>query len=217
MAKRLLVLTLVTVGLALALPGAGKRTTQGDWVYLQNGPGVRISIETNRAKAGWTPVIVSMAGAEVSAVMDENGRVVRVWATGLDRCGPTLFPIELERGCVLLGREAHAIMVYEQNPIRTRLRFVENVLQVPARIDPQGKAGKLMFGGLEIPAQVSEVDSAALGSVVSPKGAKTGPGAIRPTGLAANRPAGRASAPLISRGFGAKAQLIPSHIRVRGK
>lgn len=217
MAKRLLVLALVTFGLVLALQAADKRTTQGDWVYMQNGSGVRISIETYRAKEGWTPVIVSVAGAEVSAMMDSKGRVVQAWAKGLDKRGLTLFTIELDKGRVAFGNEAHAVRVYEQNNVRTRLRIAESVVQLPVRMDQTGKDGKLRFGGLEIPAQVSEVDQAAPGRAINPTGAKRGSAGIRPLNRAAIRPAGVTAASPIARGFGAKAQLSPSRLRARGK
>ncbi len=217
MAKRLLVLILMGTGLVLAMLGADKRTTQSDWVYLQNGSGVRVSIETYRAKGGWTPVIVSMAGAEVSAVMDSKGRVVQAWAKGFDKRGLTLFTIELEKGRVLLGREAHAVQVYEQNNVRTRLQIAESVIQLPVRMDQTGRNGKLRFGGLEIPAQVSEVDRAAVGRIFTPKEIKAGSGTIRPTVPAGTRPAGLASTPPISRGFGAKALLAPSRLRAHVK
>ena len=217
MAKRLLVLALVTVGLVLALQAADKRTTQGDLVYLQNGSNLRISIETYRARDGWTPVIVSVAGAEVSAVMDSKGRVVHEWAKGLDKHSIPLFTIELDKGRVMLAREAHGVQVFEQNNMRTRFEIAESVIQLPVRMDRTGKNGRLRFGGLEIPAQVGEVDHAAQSRVINPAGAKPGLTGIRLMGLPAIRPAGVASASPIARGFGAKAQLVASRLRARGK
>jgi hypothetical protein len=197
MAKRLMVLMLVAAGLTLALQASAKRTTQGDLVYLQNGSDLRISIETYRTKGGWTPVTVSVAGAEIRAVMDEKGRVVRELDRGISKRGAALFTIELDHGRILLGGEAHAILVYEQNSVRTRLQL-DGAIALPVRMDRTGKNGTLRFGGLEIPAQVAENGQ--------PQRAQSG-----------IRAAGPSSAPSISRGFGAPARLSPSRLRTSGK
>jgi hypothetical protein len=192
-------LFVVVLALALALPATGRGETRRDLIYLQKGSDLRISIETYRAKEGWTPVIVSVAGAEVSAVMDEKGRVVQTWAKGLDKHGLALFTIELDKGRILLGREAHAILVYEQNPIRMRFRLADSVVQLPVRLDAMDKMGKLRFGGLEIPARIN---------------------AINPTRTIENRfnpQAAVAAQPIVLKGHRAEAQLTPSRIRARGK
>jgi hypothetical protein len=210
-------LFVVLLALAFALPAMADGVPQRDFLYLQNGSDLRISIETYRAKGGWTPVIVSVAGAEVSAVMDEKGRVVHTWAKGLDKHGLALFTIELDKGRILLGRETHAILVYEQNPIRMRFRLTDSVVQLPVRLDAMGKTGELRFGGLEIPAQVNEVGRSSVGRVVNPTGAKLGLVRFGPAGPAAIRSAGPDSAPFSAKGFGAKAQLVPSRLRARAK
>src|SRR5512143_3890504 len=138
MVRRLSVLIFVAVGLVLALQAADKRATAGEWLYLQTGSDLRVSIETIRAQKGWTPVIVSTGGAEVSAVMDTDGRVLHDWAKGLGKRGIPLFTIDLEKGQVLLGREAHFIRIYEQNAVRTRFAIAEGVVALPLRMDPQG-------------------------------------------------------------------------------
>lgn len=202
MAKRLLALALVTVGLALALQGADRRTTQGDWVYLQDGSSLRISIETYRAKGGWTPVVVSLGGASVSAVMDSEGRVVHSWSKGFGKRGIPLFTIELEQGRIMLGREAHSIRIYEQNGVRTRFEIAEGVIALPLQLGQGNKAATLGFGGLEIPARVSATNPVRM----TAKGFNKQVGvAVQPTALTG--PKGRSS----------EAQLVPSRIRARGK
>ncbi len=209
MAKRLLVLILIVTGLALALQAADKPATQRELVYLQNGSDLRISIETGRAKEGWAPVAISVAGAQITAAMDEKGRVVQSRAKGSDKRGLALFTIELEKNRILLGRESHAIVIYEQNLVRTRIRLVAGVIPLPVRMDQTGKNGKLRFGGLEITAQIGEADRFAASRAVRPAGAKPGSAAVRPAGFTAAPPA--------ARGFGAKAQLSPSRIKARAK
>lgn len=207
MVKRISIL--VVLALAFVLPVSSRGATQSNWVYLQSGSNLRISIETYRAREGWTPVIVSVAGADVSAVMDGNGRVVHEWAKGQDKRSLPLFTIELDKGIILLGREAHAIVVYEQNPMRMRFRLADSMIQLPVWMDQQGRAGKLRFGGMEIPAQVREADRAVGHPAIKPAGTNLGLAAIRPAVFAA---------PLLTeKGPRASAQLIPSRIRARGK
>jgi len=197
MNRRILMVFCLAVPFALqaAAPGA----TQSNWVYLQSGSNLRISIETYQTRQGWTPVIVSVAGAEVSAVMDGQGRVVQAWAKGLDKRSLPLFTIELDKGRILLGREAHAIRVYEQNNVRTRFEIAEAAILLPLRLGQGNKAGTLRFGGLEIPARVN---------------------AINPTRTTVNKfnPQAVVAAPLIvQKGHRAEAQLAPSRIRGRAK
>jgi hypothetical protein len=192
-------LFVVVLALAFALPAAAGGGTQRDLLYLQNGSGVRVSIETYRAKEGWTPVIVSVAGAEVSAAMDAKGRVFRNGADARDGRGLPLFTIELEKGRILIGRESHATNVYEQNAVRTRLRLVEGAILLPLQLDARGAGGTLRFGGLGIPATVNQ----------------TAP--VRTVGNRLNRPAAAATQVAPPKGHKAFAQLTPSRIRARGK
>lgn len=207
MVKRILVLTLLA--LPFALRAAAPSATQSNWVYLQNGSSLRISIETYQAREGWTPVIVSVAGADVSAVMDGQGRVFQAWAKGSDKYILPFFTIELEKGRILLGRESHAIRVYEQNSVRTRFVIAEGAIALPLSLGQGNKAGTLRFGGLEVPAQVREADHAASSRLMKPAPAKPGLTAIRPAGFTAPLP--------VEKGPRSMAQLIPSQIRARGK
>jgi hypothetical protein len=132
-------------------------------------------------------------------VMDGQGRVVQAWAKGLDKRSLPLFTIELEKGRILLGREAHAIRVFEQNSVRTRFMLTEGAIALPLGLDGQGKAGKLRFGGLEIPARVN---------VMNP--ARTTANMFNPQAVVATQS-------IVPKGHGAEAQLTPSRIRARGK
>jgi hypothetical protein len=197
MVKRISVL--VVLALAFGLPASSRGATQSNWVYLQNGSNLRISIETYRSRQGWTPVTVSVAGAEVSAVMDGQGRVVHEWAKGLDKHGIPLFTIDLEKGRVMLGREAHAIRIYEQNGVRTRFEIADGAIALPLRLGEGNKAGTLRFGGLEIPARVNVVNS------------------TRTAGNRFDRQAVVAAQSAVRKGHAVEAQLTPSRIRARGK
>lgn len=197
MAKRISVL--VVLALAFVLPASSRGATQSNWVYLQSGSNLRISIETYQARDGWTPVIVSVAGAEVSCAMDGQGRVVYNWAKGLEKHGIPLFTIDLEKGRVMLGREAHAIRLYEQNGVRTRFEIADGAIALPLRLGEGNKAGTLSFGRLEIPARVN---------------------AFNPTRTIINkvdRHAVVAVQSVVQKGHRPEALLTPSRIRARGK
>ncbi len=140
---------------ALGLSAWGGEQRGQAWIYQQSGSGFRVSIETYQTRQGWTPVIVSVAGADVTAVMDARGRVVPARTKGASQIRPSPFVIELEKGRILLEGKAHAISVFEQNAVRTRFRMIEGAIELPLRFDALGKRGTLRFGGLEIPAQVS--------------------------------------------------------------
>ena len=185
------------LALAFALPVSGGKTAKRDLIYWQNGSSLRVSIETYQTRQGWTPVIVSVAGADVAALMDAQGRVVSAISKGLDEYVSPLFVIQMEKGRVLLGREAHPISVVEQNAVRTRLRMAESAIELPLRLDDQGKRGTLRFGGLEIPAQVASV-------VPNPTNSSGRSALTAPTALA-------------KKARGATAQLQPQRIRARVK
>jgi len=221
MVKRIFVMAVFT--LPFVLLAADRPAAQNDWVYLQSGSNLRISIETYKAQKGWTPVIVSVAGAEVSARMDGQGRVFREgtapsavmdrprpvlpkgrvdtgWA-GPAAGGLPLFVINFEKGNIQLGRETHAIRVYEQNPVRTRLMIAEGTIALPLRMDAKSKAWQLRIGGLEIPARANAAQPAvAPGRKLDARTAVVG---------------ARSAVP--KKGPNAAAQLTASRIRPRGK
>jgi hypothetical protein len=185
------------LALAFALPAPGGETTKKDLIYWQSGSSLRVSIETYQTRQGWTPVIVSVAGADVTAVMDAQGRVVSMLSKGPEKYVSPLFVIQMEKGRVILGGEAHPISVFEQNAVRTRFRMVESVIGLPLRLDAQGKRGALRFGGLEIPAQVNSV-------APSPTNRTVRSAVTAPTALAKKE-------------RGAAARLQPQRIRARVK
>jgi hypothetical protein len=216
MIKRILVVTVLMS--AFVVQAAVPSTSQSNYVYLLSGSNLRISIETYQTRQGWTPVTVSVAGTEVTALMDGQGRVVRYVAPaegstmtggtgraghakvhGFDKPILPLFTIELEKGRILLGREAHAIRIYEQNGVRTRFIISEGSVALPLGLDRRGKIGTLRFGGLEIPARVN---------VINPRqttGNKLNPQVVVPLQS------------MVQKRHISEAQLMPSRIRARGK
>jgi hypothetical protein len=191
-------LFVVILALMFALPATGRGETQRDLIYLQKGSDLRISIETYQARQGWTPVIVSVAGANVTAAMDAKGRVFRNGADARDGRGLPLFTIELEKGRILLGRESHPIRVYEQNNVRARFAIAETVIQLPVRMDQTGRNGKLLFGRLEILARIETTqptvmpgkksDARAAMAIATPAISQNGPNAAARLTLSRIRP-----------------------------
>ncbi len=216
MVKRILIMTVLA--LPFVLMAAGRPAAQNDWVYLQSGTNLRISIETYKAQKGLTPVIVSVAGADVSAVMDGQGRVFREGtpvsavagrqapvsqkgATPTSSFAVPLFVINFEKGSIQLGRETHAIRVYEHSTLRTRLMIAEGTISLPLRRDAKSQAWRLRIGGLEIPAMVNPAQATV------PAGGKVDARAAVGAALWAGP----------KKGPNAAAQLAPSRIRPRGK
>ena len=184
---------------ALSLSAWGGVQDRKVLVYRQNSSGLRVSIETFQAREGWTPVVVSLSGAEVIAAMDPSGRVFRTGAEARSGRGPTLFTIELDKGQVLLGREPHAISVFERNAVRTRFGLAEAAVLLPLELDKQGTAGTLRFGGLRIPAAVNRINP------LRPAGKLGDPNVVV---------AGGSAPPVRQKGL---ARLVPSRIGTRGK
>ncbi len=185
------------LALAFALPALGGETAKNDLIYWQSGSSLRVSVETYQTRQGWTPVIVSVAGADVAAVMDAQGRVVLTRAKSVDKARPALFVIEMEKARILLGGQAHPISVFEKNAVRTRFRMAENMIELPLRLNAQAKRGTLRFGSLEIPAQVA--------GVTPIPASRSGRSAVT------------APTSLVKKERGATAQLQPQRIRARVK
>jgi hypothetical protein len=195
MIRRILVVILLLLPLAIQAEDRG--ATRSGWVYLQSGSNLRISIETGHAREGWTPVTVSLAGTDVSLRIDGQGRVFPGWVARAGGRGIPLFIIDIGAGIIQLGAQSHAILVYEQNAVRTRFKLAERVIELPLSLDVQGAGGVLRFGGLEIPARIS---SAAL---------LTGNPASGPDIISGSLMGGKERQ--------AAARLSPNRIKARGK
>ena len=128
---------------------------QVERVYLQSGSHLRISIETYQTRAGLTPVLVSLAGAEVEAVMDAQGQVFAA-EHGSPATGEPLFSVNLALETIDLAGSLQEIHVYERNAVRTRFWFKADEVELPLRLDEQKGEGTLYLGRLAIPAKVGD-------------------------------------------------------------
>jgi hypothetical protein len=191
------ILVIIVLVFPLAMQAEDRGATQSDWVYLQSGSNLRISIEASHYNRGWTPVSVSLAGTEVSLLMDGRGRVFKERGAGIGGRGVPLFIIDIDGGVIQLTGQSHAIRVFEQNAVRTRFTLIENAIELPLRMDGQGKGGVLNFGRLKIPARVS-VSNHAFGN--------------QP-----DLPDNFAEPIIAGKGHSAEAQLSVGRIRARGK
>jgi hypothetical protein len=151
-------LALLTCGILFA--------AKAERVYQQSGSHLRISIETYQARRSLTPVIVSLAGAEVEAEMDRQGRVFAEVGAVLGGSVEPLFTIDLEQGWVDLGGGAQPIFIYEQNDVRTRFWFAADTVELPLELDRDRKSGTLYLGRLEIPVKMAVDENVRLDSEV---------------------------------------------------
>ncbi len=140
---------------ALALQAAVVELVAAEHVYMQSGSHLRISIETYQVRRGLTPMIVSLAGSEVSAAMDSSGRVYEERHDMTAGQNEPLFTVDLALGTIDLAGKLYNIHVYEQNQIRTRFWFADETVELPLQLDKDGQKGKLFLGRLAIPAEIS--------------------------------------------------------------
>lgn len=164
-------------------------------IYLQSGSHLRIAIETCQARQGLTPLVVSLAGVEVEAVLDSQGRVFTGEIAARENNAEPLFTIDLQRGTADLGSGAQAIFIYEENRVRTRFWFVAETVELPLQLDRQNRIGTLLLGRMAIPAQVSATETVRFDSTAR-------------AAAAARRAESRS-------GRSGAAQLWPNHIRIR--
>jgi hypothetical protein len=191
------ILAVILLALPLASRAAGPDATRSEWVYLQSGPGVRISIETGHARKGWTPVTVSLAGAVVSFQMDGTGHVYPDSGVGAAARTRSLFIIDIGQGIIRLGDRSYGIKVLEQSAVRTRFMLADKAIELPVELDGQGTGGTLHFGRLEILVRIGTDGPVAADPTA------------RPTGFPEPRLAGKAK--------GATAVLSVNRIKSYGK
>ena len=195
MIQRILVVLLLA--LPLASQAAGPDANRSDWVYLQTGPSVRISMETGHARKGWTPVTVSLAGTVVSLQMDGSGRTYMDRGIGASARMTPLFVIDIGAGVIQLGDRSYSIRVFERDAVRTRFMLTEKTVELPLDLDGQNSRAILYFGRLKIPARMGAGGSAGSNAFAGPES------------ISEPRPGGN--------GKGATAILSASRIRSHGK
>ncbi len=131
----------------------------GERYLLKGNSPVYISLETGWKRQGLTPVQLDIQGLSLTLWMDEEGRVFDEAMSVSRGVGKTAFQGQaLFRLDILLGQMQTASQtltgeIYEQNPLRTRLRF--NGLAVALDLDIPGGRAALNLNGLIIPVRLS--------------------------------------------------------------
>ena len=127
--------------------------------YLLNGNiFVHISVETGWKRQGLTPVQLDIQGLNFTLWMDGEGRVLgeAISATrGAEKSqlpDRALFRLDTMRGLMQNTTQTLTGEIYEQNSLRTRLRF--NGLNAALDLDVPGGRASLDLNGLIIPVRV---------------------------------------------------------------
>lgn len=170
--QRLWIVLLSTVIIiSLNIPLLGAQSPEKNLTYTLNGCNACISIETYRATAAGTPIILALEGSTVKCTMDAQGNV---FSRKLDpqRHEPPVFEIDQLSFQLRLENNTFPISVYETNLLRTRVMISQPRIQLPLRLSENGKEGILLFGKLEVPVRFERDDK--LGSVAVKKGSNAG-------------------------------------------
>ena len=134
------------------------------FLLTRNAP-VRISVETGWQRDGLIPVRIDIPGLHLDLWMDGEGRVfddarLESGKTGkIPASRQGLFSLDKTSGQLQAGGQTLSGQVYEQNPLRTRLRL--NNLALALQLDIQKGRAALDLNGIIIPARMrlgQEVD-----------------------------------------------------------
>lgn len=130
----------------------------GERYLLRGNTRVHLSVETGWKRQGLTPVQVDIQGLSLTLWMDGEGRVFEEpmsASRGADKTAfrdQALFHLNSLSGQIQSATQTLAGEVYEQNPLRTRLRF--SGLNAALDLDvPSGRA-TLNLNGLTIPVRL---------------------------------------------------------------
>ena len=121
------------------------------WVQLDGGNEVGISIEHHGTKNGVIPVCLYTGDLEIALRMNAQGQVRGCWAP---ESATPLFIIDLAAHQIYMGNREFAFTIMEQNPARTRLRFVHNQNRggfITFKIDEASAQAELQMGDTALP------------------------------------------------------------------
>jgi hypothetical protein len=127
----------------------------GAGVIFSNGSSVRITIETSWTENQWTPVIVSLEGAEIPCWMNGEGQVYARPNPQKASEREILFCLDLGTEKLQLGEKTLALKVYERNEIRTRAMLAQVRIALPVRRQADSRRFILFFGNLRLPVEFS--------------------------------------------------------------
>lgn len=159
-----IVLFSIFIIISLNIPLLHTQSPEKNLTYTLNGANACISIETYRATATGTPVILALHGSTVKCSMDTQGNVFPE-KQNRQRHEPPVFEIDLVSLQLRLDNNIFPISVYEKNSLRTRVMILRPRIQLPLRLSENGKEGVLLFGKLEVPVGFERDNKARSGAV----------------------------------------------------
>jgi len=130
----------------------------GERYLLKGNTPIHISLETGWKRQGLTPVQLDIQGLNLTLWMDGEGRVFEEamsTSQGVEKTefrDRSLFRLDTMRGQMQTATQTLTGEIYEQNPLRTRLRF--RGLNAALDLDVPGGRTSLDLNGLIIPVRV---------------------------------------------------------------
>jgi hypothetical protein len=125
----------------------------GERYLLKGNTAVHISVETGWKRQGLTPVQLDIEGLNLTLWMDAEGRVfdeAMPASLGVEKTrGQALFRLDIMSGQIQAANQTLIGEIYEQDPLRTRLRI--NGLNAALDLDVPGGRAALELNGLLIP------------------------------------------------------------------
>ena len=130
----------------------------GERYLLKGNTAVHISAETGWTRQGLTPVQLDIQGLDLTLWMDGEGRVfdeAMSASRGAEKTAfrdQALFRLDIMSGQLQTASQTLTGEIYEQNPLRTRLRF--SGLNAALDLDVPGGRAALGLNGLLIPVRL---------------------------------------------------------------
>jgi hypothetical protein len=130
----------------------------GERYLLKGNRPVHISLETGWKRQGLTPVQLDIQGLNLTLWMDGEGQVfdeAMSASQGAEKTasrGQALFRLDIMNGQMQAATQTLTGEIYEQNPLRTRLRF--SGLNAALDLDVPGRRAALDLNGLLIPVRL---------------------------------------------------------------
>jgi len=137
--------------LMIALGGRIAASGQNFETYVLAGKQpVHISIEHYQQRAGLTPVLLDFGTLQVTGFMDERGQVFSRPPSG-SGAGRPMLTINTMASMMAIGHNSYAMVVYEVNAVRTRMRTITNTIGLQMNIDWEAEKGAVILGETRLP------------------------------------------------------------------
>ncbi|MCP5047984.1 MAG: hypothetical protein GY940_12480 [bacterium] len=108
---------------------------------IRAAPSIRVSIEQGWEKNGWIPVVLAVGNLELYFRMNKEGEV-----TGVTNVTGKRWRVDPDNAGIRVGGANLPFTIYEQNPLRTRMRLTDNAEPVLLAIDREKKQAVFYIG-----------------------------------------------------------------------